>query len=311
MVDEVVGLAGFAMSLLDELGSVSPGQVALVVFLVLAVWGFVWGVVRQLAGMLVLAVGCGVGWLVFVRGGQLAWMREFDDRYLFWISVIAGVTVFCFLRVVVHWIFGLGGLLAFVSGIFGKSRGKGPVGALISLLPAAFLLLVVFSVFRLAGVFEGLDETRAAVFAPAGSPPPEPSLLRRVSGWMVEVPWRDWLERHDPLDLHAMEKLGKLLLVSYDGSARRVLERDPSCRELLADPRVHTLVREIAARGMYPDDGKLLPVSREEMRDIIGDPSVRALLGQMDVDGLVQQALYEQSGNEARAVRRSFRASYR
>lgn len=299
------------MPAIDIFDAVSPGQVAVGVFLLLGVWGFVWGVVRQLAGMLVLALGCGVGWFVFTRGKEFIWMQELDDRYLFWISVIAAITVFFFLRVVVHWVFGFGSLFSFVSRIFGKSQGKGLIGAVVSILPAAFLIVVVALVFRLAGVIEGLEETRAAVFAPEGSFPREQSFFQGASAWVANGPWKEWLEQHDPLDIGALEKLGKILLVSHDRAALRALEKDPVCRQVLVDPRVRNMIRNIGAELGKPAAGSLLPVSLEDMLVIVRDPAHKALLGEIDVDRLVREALYEPSRELEGAERRSFQASYR
>ena len=235
----------------------------------------------------------GVGWFVFTRGSDFYWMRELDGRYLFWSSVIAGVASFLLLRVLTHWVLGFSGLFSCVSRIFGRSEGKGIVGLVVSFFPAVFLLTVFFQVLRLAGAVEGLDGMGTAVLARPGAPPLEPSLIQKGVRWVTESDWSDWLRSVDPIGIAEGEKLGKILLVSQDAKAWRYFEDDSACRELLKNIKFRDLLWNVQKGEIITKKNQFYVFQNKKLMSVARDPEVRLLLEKIEVDKLIDSALYE------------------
>ena len=74
---------------------------------------------------------------------------------------------------------------------------------------------------------------------------------------------------------------------------------------------MRTLIEDFADGDGSTDHAKLLPISLEQIRGIVNEPALRAVMEQLDVDQLVHEVLYEESENKGTASRRSFRAFYR
>jgi len=294
----------------DFFSSVSPEMAAVSVVVIVAFLAFFWGVIRQLAGMVVLAIGCFVGWIVFTQGQSFYWMQEFSGRYLFGIAVLCGGATFLLLRVLTHWFFSIGGVFSFFSSIFGKSAGKGLIGALISIIPSSFLVLVSASVLRLGGTIDGLDHTANAIFAREGAPSAQQSILRTASRWIDKSRLSELVDRVDPIGIDEVEKLGRILLLTQDARAWSQFSADPAASYLLGHPKVLQLARSAKSRHLLESKNKVAFFQDDELRALASDPEIRTILADVEIDPLLLSALYQQDADGA-AHRRAYENPYR
>ena len=288
----------------DFFSNVSPEMAGIGLAVVIAGLAFFTGVIRQIAGMVALAIGCFAGWWVFANGQNFYWMQEFTGRYLFGVAVIAGGATYLLLRVLVQWFFSFAGVFGFFSKIFGKSAGKGVLGAVLSLVPSSFLVLVSAAVMKVGGSIDRLDATSGAIFAQEGSASPGQSLLHRASEWIEGSRLNEVLEEVDPICVDEIETLGRLVLLTQDAGAWASLQNDADAQRILYHPSVVSFARSAQSRGLLESKNKAAYFQDEELRALVADEEVHGLLHDVDIDAIIENALYE--GERRKQYRRPF-----
>jgi|GEM_PF-3209133 len=294
--------------------SVTPEQAAIGVAVIVAVLAFVWGVIRQIAGMVALAAGCVVGWIVFTQGPDFYWMKELTARYHLGVSVISGGAIFLLLRVLTNWFFSFGSVFNFFSKIFGKSGGKGIVGAIVSLVPTSFLVLVSGLVLRLGGAVDGLDATNLAIHQTEGTDRPEATLLNRASRWIENSWFNELIDKVDPIAAPEIEKLGRMLLLTQDAQAWQMIRTDPTAMAVLNHPDVLAFARDQHARDLLTSKNRAVFFSDPRLRELSENPEIRPLLAEVSIDALIGNTLYgsvEGAPDDQSPVRRAYQNPYR
>ena len=287
------------------LSGISPEALTIMVMVGCALIAFFTGVMRQLAGMLALAIGCIVGWYLFNYGGDLPWVSELDGRYLFAMSTGCGAVTFLALRVLVQWVFSFAVIAAFFGKFFGKSEGRGILGSIISLVPSSFLVMVSAVVLKLGGNIDSIEKTQEAVMAHEGTEATQESWISKAATWVKESNFSSLIASVEPADIDLVEKLGRILLLTQDSEAYQLMEKDPAMKKLLFHDDVLHYARGAQDREILQFDRASDLLKDEELRKLAANEEVAVLLTDVDLDKLEHSLLYQAPSKGEPVVRKA------
>ncbi len=270
---------------------VGCGTAALIAFL--AGLAFTHGALKQLMGMLSLAVGTAVGMYVFrhrleVFGSSAAGLGT--DRLLMF-SAIAGLLGYGLCKLAIHLLAAFG-ILSLAGGIIGWR------GAMVSLIPSGFLLWSTTTILRLIGNLYGMETASAVAREGAKVEHTFGALANQARRAIDRSALGNFVSSLDPFAMRPTANLARLLIVWPEQRLWSQLSTNPKTAAIFSHPQVRVLghdpdVRqcidrkdyagllqlkqvEIAAR--YPDlAAKLNDPALEEAMDTIvyGRPGKR------------------------------------
>ena len=192
------------------------------------------GVVKQLLGMVTLAVSVGVGWYVFRHRLQIfgnSGMNMSTDRLLL-LSAAAGLLTY-FLCKAGMYLLASFGFLKLLGGLDGWK------GVMLSVLPSGFLLWISTMGLRLIGSIYGMEG--AAEVAKKGTEieSQAKSFWYSLSQRMDHSPLGSLAEKFDPYDIRATANLARLLILWPEGSMwQRLAAQSPKTANALNHPRI-------------------------------------------------------------------------
>jgi hypothetical protein len=208
----------------------------------LAGLAFTRGAMRQVLGMIALAVGTGVGLYVFrhrvdVFGGSAAGMGT--DRLLMF-SALSGLISYALAKVVIQ-------MLA-TAGIVQLVAIIGWRGALTSVIPTGFLVWVMSLLLRLIGNIYGL-ETASKVARTGAS---VEHSLGSATNTLRQAIDRSFLGRFvtelDPLAVRPTANLSRLLIIWPEKRLWPQLAANPKTAAVFAHPKLRDLGHDAAVR---------------------------------------------------------------
>ena len=136
----------------DLLNGLLPFQVsftslALILFAIIAAFAFFRGVLRLCFAAVALGIGAGAAYYVYGQAPALI----SSPRAILATSIVAGLLAFILSRYLIFNVL--------LRPVLGKHRGaSGGIGALLSLIPAAFLIWVLATGFRLTGTVMAMEQ---------------------------------------------------------------------------------------------------------------------------------------------------------
>jgi hypothetical protein len=221
---------------------VTAGTVGFIAFT--AGLAFSRGVVRQLVGMVTLAISVGAGWYVFRHRLQIfgdSGVNMSTDRLLF-LSAAAGLLTYFLCKVAVYMLSAFG-LINLFSGLTGWR------GVILSAFPSSFLLWIASMALRLLGSLDSL-ESAAEVVKKGGSVKSQAqSFLASLSERMDSSFLGSIAQKFDPYDIRATANLSRLLILWPEGSMwQRLAAESPRTAAALNHQRIIDLGRDPEVR---------------------------------------------------------------
>ena len=277
--------------------------VAISLAVLLAAIAFVRGVLGMFIGLACIVAGAFIG---FTSHAQLPGLltpisEDPSPRFVFFVAVGIGFSCYVMLRLLA------GAIL--LSPLRAGGRRKrligGPIGAVLSLVPAAGLVFVVGVSLRMAGSLFSVEHTDAGVAVEDGQSAAERPFWARWN----EAMDRDYLgalvAKLDPFAARARGAITNLLVTLKDNAAGGKLAEDPAAGGILRTDSLRSLdsdpeVREMVDRGDY-----IGLFDHPKLKRAINDPEISVLLRRLQVEKAVDSSLYavEDSGELRRRVR--------
>ncbi|MDZ4286559.1 MAG: CvpA family protein [Prosthecobacter sp.] len=267
---------------------VTAGGAALVAFL--AGLAFARGVIKQLFGMLCLAIAVLVALYVFrhrsVVFGSAGATMSTDKLMIF--AASAGLLTYFVCRFLIHILAGMG-LLNMLGGLAGWK------GLMLSVIPSGFLLWVGSMTLRLTGNVSGVENT--AEVARAG-----PSLQGKVTSWLHQFSQQvdrsvlgSLAEKFDPLDLRATANLSRLLILWPDGTAwQRLAYQSPKNAQLLGHPKIRALGQDPKVRQAIDRQDFAGLMQLPQVEQAASDPELQPFLEGLALEEAMDAIVYKQ-----------------
>ncbi|MFO1484787.1 MAG: hypothetical protein U1F71_15600 [Verrucomicrobiaceae bacterium] len=225
---------------------------------------FVRGVMKQITGVLALAVSVGAAYYVFRHRVLLFGASAMSTDHLLMLCAAAGLLTYFLCK---------GGLYLLAGFGFMKLTGgvDGWKGMFMSFLPSGMLLWIATMVLRLVGNLEGMESAAEVVKKGGAIESQAKSWLHSLSQRMDGTPIGKLATRLDPYDLKATANLARLLILWPEGSMwQRLAAQSPTTAQALNHPRIVEL-------GY--------------------DPDVRKAIEHQDFAGLMQMKKVEEAAN--------------
>jgi len=275
---------------------------AITLAVLLAVLAFTRGVVGMFVGVACLLAGAFVAYSSYSLLPE--WLSHVAEnpspRFVFFVAVGIGFSVYVVLRLLA------GVILSPLRRTVGKNLVGGVLGATLSLVPAAVLIVVVCIGLRMAGTIFSIEHTDAGVAAAEGAEEVERPFWARWN----EALDRDYLgamiAKVDPLAARARGAISTLLVALKDPVAGENLADDPVSAPLFSNSMLRDLAADPEVLG-YLGRGEYIQLMRHpKLREVAADPEVRGLLEGWQVEPAVDSSLYvaEDAGDQRRRQRR-------
>lgn len=269
---------------------VGGGSAAFIAFL--AGMAFSRGVMKQLMGMVCLAVGVAVAWFCFrhrvqVFGPSSTGMGT--DRLLLFSAGI-GLLGYGVARVLVHMLGAVG--LVSLAGLAGWR------GMALSLIPSGFLLWVGAMALRLIGNLYGL-ETASAVAR-------EGTRIESSFGKVVEGIRRGFdhsmfgnlMANVDPFSIRPTTNLARLLIIWPDQRIWPRMMENPRIRRIYSDPKLQALGQHHKVRECIEKKDFTGLMQLPEVEQTAAHPDLKPLLSDVELEDAMDTVLYGRAPNK-------------
>ncbi|MFT4549520.1 MAG: hypothetical protein ACI9UA_001020 [Pseudoalteromonas tetraodonis] len=271
---------------------VSFTTLALILFIIIAAIGFVRGVLRMIFGAIALAIGSIAAYFTY-QNAPLFFERP---RVILIVSIVAGLVVYLLARKLI-----LGILLR---PLLGKHRGvMGGKGALVSIIPAAFLIWTLANGFRLSGTMMEMEQTEKNVTAAEGE--------KIEDGWIAHLRGamdNDWLAsflaKIDPFVERGKAALVQILISSKDeGAPDAIASYDKDAAEVIRHPAIQKLKSDPEIRQLIDNGEYVQLLQHPKVREAAKNNRITDKLKSIDIGATLEKALYSSQGKDQPKVR--------
>ena len=265
---------------------VSFTTLAIGLFAIIAIIAFMRGVLRLIFGTVALGIGAVAAYFVYLNA------PDYIDspRGILVASIASGLVIYIAARYLI--------INVLLRPFIGDRKGSvGKVGALVSLIPAACLVFILASGFRLTGTVMEMEQIGNNLNAADGE--------EMEDGWLAH--WRkamdnDWLakllEKIDPFVEKGQAALVNLLSSnrneSYDEETDMLVD-SPAVRKLQEDPEIRELINE----GNYVE-----LMRHPKVREALEDADLADRIKSIDIPGRLEKALSSESSDDRPKVRK-------
>ena len=221
--------------------------------------------------------------------------KTLDIRVVHVFSVVLAAVGFIVARILGKWaferVFGDEGPLHWMM--------RGPIGAALSLIPSAAMLLLISLLVRMTGsVYElaQIDQITANTRPGSVSSLPAKPLTTRWRDGVEIWPKSKWaLDQIDPLTNVAQRNLALFLVASYEPGLKHALRRRSSTQTVANHPTVVALVEDPNMQKIISgDSGGLSPAGflwNNKIREALHDRELRKLLNKQDMADEIESVL--------------------
>lgn len=269
-------------------------SLAIGLVVLLAALAFTRGVVGMFVGLACLLAGAFVaysshpllpGWLSPIVASP-------SPRFVFFVALGAGFSVYVVLRLLA------GAVLSPLRRTMGKKMVGGALGAVLSLIPAAALIVVICVGLRMAGTLFSIEHTDAGVAAKEGAEEVERPFWARWNEALDRDYLGSMIAKIDPLAARARGAISTLLVALKDPAAGKNLAGDPVAASLFNNPALRDLADDPEVLG-YLERGEYMQLLRHPKLHVAAtDPEVRGLLERLPVERAVDSSLYVAEGDD-------------
>ena len=277
--------------------------VAIAMAILLALVAAARGVIGMFIGLACLLAGAFVG---YSSHSMLpGWLSHIDEdpspRFVFFVAVGIGFFTYLPLRMLAGAI-----LISPLRKAGGGRLVGGPVGAALSLVPAAGLILLLGVMIRLAGSLFSVEHTDAGVATADGE---------AVDGRPFWARWNEAMDRDylgalvsnlDPLAARARGAISNLLVTLQDNAAGGKLAEDPAAGSLLRSDSLRELTNDPEIRQLVDSGDFIALFDHPLMKKVASSPEIAELLKNLQVEKAVDSSLFavEDGGELVRRERR-------
>ena len=187
---------------------------------------------------------------------------------------------------------------AFVLSPFRKEEKKrflrGPIGMVLSLIPATALIFVLGVALWTAGTLFSVEHTKEGVSVQPGSNAVERPFWAR---WNYALE-RDWIGKVigkiDPLSARATGAISNFLVTLKDDSAGGQLTKHPEISRVLRTPGIRDLADDPEIAELIKNVDYIRLLNHSKMRSTASDPEFNKLIDDLPVEEIVDKSLYRQ-----------------
>ena len=270
--------------------------------LLIGLIAFLRGVIGMFFGLGCMFVGAYCGFILYPRLPSLLShvIDEPSPLWVFSITIAASFCVYLFLRLLVG---------AFIISPFTKREKKpllrGPIGMVLSLIPASALILVLGIALWTAATLFSVDYTGSGIAAQPGTSNDARPFWAR---------WNHALERDhlghmigtiDPLSARAKGAISNLLVTLKDDSAGEKLSKKPKVSRVLRTKGLKDLANDPEVLELIEKGDHVRLINHPKVQIIASDPEVNKLLDGLAVEKIIDESIYD--NQEGVLVRRESR----
>ena len=187
---------------------------------------------------------------------------------------------------------------AFVLSPFRKKEKKrilrGPIGVVLSLIPATALIFVLGVALWTAGTLFSVEHTKEGVSVQPGSSAKQRPFWAR---WNYALE-RDWIGKVigkiDPLSARAKGAISNFLVTLKDDSAGGELSKHPKISRVLRTPGLRDLADDPEVAQLIKNGDYIRLLNHPKMRATASDPKFNKLLDDLPVEEIVDKSLYRE-----------------
>lgn len=249
-----------------------------------------WGVVKGIARMVLLAIsaaaGIAAGWAFFRYAPvpMIAWLNGFHADAVQWGAVVCAVAAFLFLQ-------------RFLSALFG-GKLKSPVGSgprvragAFSLIPALLMVWCVAMAIRWGGAVSRMRWVEDAAKTRSQETLNEQPLLARLRTGASSGMLGEFLDRVDPLHSRETSALGAILAVRHSDTAWKNLMALPEMAPLAGEPLLRHLLKDKTVQHAISFSHYSELLTLPELTEALQSPEIRKALHSLPVDDLIRAAI--------------------
>lgn len=278
---------------MDEILSLdlSFKTLAVALLVLFAIKAFVKGVLRQIWGMICLALGGVAGYFIFQNGSE--WIGKVIEHpsgnTVLGASIAGGAAV---------WMGGKGIIHSIYKSLSDSSSERTMtgrfVGAIVSLAPTCFLVWVIATVLRLTGSMSEMSHLDSAVRAEDGTPAAEIGIVAQLRreldrGWLGDL-----LKKTDPFTTEAGHQLASLLVLYNDSDAwARLKGTHPEIARLLDNEKVQRVLNDKQVRNSVAFSDHAALLLEPDVKMAAEDPEVARQLTYLNIQETAEDVLYE------------------
>lgn len=271
---------------------VGSGAAAFVAFL--AGMAFAHGVVKQLLGMVSLAVGVSVAWFCFrhrlqVFGPSAANMGT--DRLLLFSAGI-GLLGYGVARVVMHML-GAVGLIS-LAGMAGWR------GMALSIIPSGFLLWVSAMALRLIGNLYGLETASAVAREGSRIESTFGDFAQSIRKSLDHSTFGGLLSNMDPFSIRPTTNLARLLIVWPDQRVWPQMIQNPKIKRVYSERRMLELGQNPKVQKCIESRDFTGLMQLPEVEQAAAHPDMKALLSDVELEDAMDTVLYGRAPKKKR-----------
>ena len=258
--------------------------------ILIALIAFLRGVIGMFFGLGCMFVGAYCGYVIYPRLPELLsnFIESPSPLLVYALTVISAFCVYLFLRLLVG---------AFIISPFRKKERKpllrGPIGMILSLIPASALILVLGIALWTAGTPLSVDYTNSGISA-------QPGTSQEVRPFWAR--WNYALERDhlghiigkiDPLSSRAKGAISNFLVALRDDSAGAELSKKPKVSRVLRAKGINELANDPEVSELLRKGDHVGLINHPKLKIIAADPEINKLLNDLPVEKIVDESIYE------------------
>ncbi|MCB1275163.1 hypothetical protein [Prosthecobacter sp.] len=248
---------------------------------------FVRGVMKQIMGVLTLAVSVGAAFYVFRHRVQFFGAANMNTDHLLLLCAAAGLLTYFVLK---------GGLYLLAGFGFMKLAGgmDGWKGMLMSFVPSGALLWILTLVLRLLGNLEGM-ESAAEVMKKGGALESQAkSIWHSLSQRMDGTPIGKLATSLDPYDIKATANLARLLILWPEGSMwQHLAAQSPSTAQALNHSRIVELGYDPGVRKAIENRDFAGLMQMKKVEEAANHPDLAPVLSGLALEQAMDSVVYQ------------------
>ncbi len=262
---------------------------AVAAYFMLRAWTF--GVARPIASVVALGGGIYAGYQTFLHANTILEALSFKPEQITTLgfSILAGLVVFLILRKIGH---SLANRMFSPESVLGKFVA-GPIGAVLSLIPALLVVAALSLGLRAESAIKELKHIQSASKAYAlgsSNPLPTPPIVRMRDALEGIPGASEFLDQFDLIGPPAPRNLAALVLLSGNFELYKKLNRS-AAGEIYRHPRVKPLLEDRDLQRLIRNRMFLRLLRHEEILRVAELPALKNQLSSLDLTTLLEQIL--------------------
>jgi len=259
----------------------------------MAFLAFFKGVLKQFLSLLSAAAGLFAGWWGFREAPEMmnGAINSLSPNWLYGISAACGGAIFMVMRVMGNWVIEAFGFVNGITRLFGRRRGFGMTGSLLSLIPSSFLVLGASSALKFGGDVSRIDRTEKLLAGDKAAYTQQENPLAIFAEKLDQSAIGSLLNKSGQTQRDAEVKLVEILLLSHEPSVWQKLNNDPSFHEIVEHETMSNLLNNSSIRDASRRGNHAYLLNQKRIRRAAADKSISLLLSRVSLDKIIKGQL--------------------